>query len=274
MFTTKRIILTLVLMLMSIMLAQGIHHYFHDKFVAIRAQHEHARVDGSHYPESITKTVAGINLLANGGTAANKIRLLADEAQHDHRANLIGQTQDVLGRAQCAIPCTKANFVALDGHSGFFISDSPNNSGDRMGGKSPSDKQKQSNDGEAGASPKPSPIATGSTPYGGSTPAGGGKGMPSDKVKPAANPGTDPDSGTALPGKSPQSYPTADNDPVTVDLGPFIPLNGPLLTAEPADGNSPFRSALNSTHPVPEPTVIALVVIGLLSMVWLRRKPD
>lgn len=247
MFTKKRTILTLSFMLMSIMLAQGVHNYFYDKSGMPRAVPERVRTSDRHHPELITKNAVGSNLLSGGATAANKIRLITDEALHDGREWLAA---DVLGQDKCAIPCTNDNFVALDANSGFFIPGSSSHVGDRPKGESPSGKQKQQDDRKAGTAPKPGPAVSGNAPYGSYAPAGGTNDVPSGS-------------------------PSTDNDPVAGNpAGPFIPLNAPVLLAQPLDGSLPFVAGSTATHPVPEPAVFGLVAIGLLGMAWLRKKPD
>ncbi|MHB1245445.1 MAG: PEP-CTERM sorting domain-containing protein [Sulfuriferula sp.] len=223
----------------------------------------------------ITKNAVGSNLLSGGATAANKIRLITDEALHNGREWLAA---DVLGQDKCAIPCTNDNFVALDANSGFFIPGSSSHVGDRTKGESPPGKQKQQDDRKAGTAPKPGPTVSGNAPYGSYAPAGGTNDVPSgSNSDPNAGPDTNaaPGQAPSFPVKQPQSTPSTDHDPIAGNpAGPFIPLNAPVLLAQPLDGSLPFVAGGTATHPVPEPAVFGLVAIGLLGMAWLRKKPD
>lgn len=270
MFTKKRIILAIVLMLMSIMMAQGVRGYFQGNAAATRAQPAHNK-PGDRHPVFVSGVDAAGNLLASDNKlAAHKLQQLADAAQRDYFGGMAGQAEGTPQQDGCAIPCAGANFIALDDHTGFFISGSGSNFGHAPESNEIPDMDKQNGAGEPGTGKaQAGPDAESNPPSGSNAPRGGTK-QPSGNTGPNAGPGAGPiqPGGELQPEHPANNPPVADNSPP----GLFMPPNTPTLLGTAA----PFTPQLErmKAASVPEPASLALIAIGLLSMAWLRKKPD
>ncbi|GBL44306.1 hypothetical protein SFMTTN_0101 [Sulfuriferula multivorans] len=280
MFTRKRIILAIVLMLLSILLAQGVRSYFQSSTAIDRVPPARNKPGDHHHPVFVSGLdSAGNALLSGNKPATHPLQQFADNPQ----GNLAGQAGDIRGADDCAIPCSGSDFIALDDHSGFFISGPGSNAGNSPKGKGAPGTDKKNGTGEpviGNAQPGPGTGGS-STPPGGNAPASGGGG----KLQPGGNPGpnTDPGVSPAPPGGQQQPERPADNPPIAGNppLGPFMPLNVPLsdspATPPVLRGTAAPVSTLTdrvTPNPVPEPASLALIAAGLLGMAWLRKKRD
>ena len=278
MFTRKRMILAIVLMLLSILLAQGVRSYF-QRGTAIERMPLVRNKPGDHHRPVFVSGLdsAGNALLSGNKPAVHPLHQFADNSQ----GNLAGQAGGMRGADDCAIPCSGSDFIALDDHSGFFISGPGSNAGNSpKGNGAPGTDKKNGTDEPVKGNAQPSPGPGGSsTPPGGNAPASGGAGKP----QPGGNPGpnTDPGVSPAPPGGQPQPEHPADTPPIAGNppLGPFMPLNGPL-SDPPATppflrgAAAPVSTLTDRATPtsVPEPASLALIATGLLGMAWLRKK--
>lgn len=276
MFTKKRIILALALMLMSIMLAQGMRSYFHGK-TATRVQHAHNKPGDRHHPAIVGDMDAAGNLHSpDNKLAADELQQLADAAQRDHGGWIAGQAESGSVPDGCAIPCTGGNFIALGDHSGFFIPSPGSNAGHAPAGNGMTDPDKQNGAAEPGGIGQPGPGTGGGNPLrGGGAPVGGGSGIPQASGNPG--PSTNPGAGPTPPGGQPQTERQVDNSPVAGNppLGPFMPLNDPPATPPDTHGAvEPLTTHTERVTPtsVPEPASLTLLAAGLLGMAWLRKK--
>lgn len=261
MFTKKRIVLAIVLMLISISLAQGVRSYFHSQTAAAIPRPAHETPGDVHHP---------VSLGAVG--ASDHPQQLANAAQPDSLALLHDQPESWPGQDGCGVPCAGGNFIALDDHSGFFIPGPASNAGHAPAGNGMPHTNGAAEPGTENAQRG----STGSNPPpGGNAPAGG-----SDIPQPGgkAGPNTDADRGPTSPGSPPQPEYLADpaDNPPAADKpspSPFMPPN-PILPDSP-DTAAPLVAApldRTSVHSVPEPASLALIIAGMLGMAWLRKR--
>ena len=278
MFTRKRIILSIVLMLLSILLAQGMRSYFQGSTAIERMPLVRNKLGDHHRPMFVSGLDSAGNAPSSGNKpAAHPLQQFADKSQD----NLAGQAGGMQGTDDCAIPCGVGDFLALDDHSGFFISGPGSNAGHTLAGNGTPGTDKKNGTGEpVTGNAQPGPGTGGSsTPPGGNAPASGGGDIPQLGGNPGPN--TDPGVSPTPPGRQPQLERPADNPPIAGNppLGPFMPLNVPL-SDPPATppvlrgAAAPVSTLTDRATPtsVPEPASLALIVVGLSGMAWLRKK--
>jgi len=210
MFTRKRMILAIVLMLLSILLAQGVRSYFQGSTAIDRMPPARNKPGDHHRPVFVSGLDSAGNALSSGNKpAAHPLQQFADNSQ----GNLAGPSGGMQGADDCAIPCGGSDFIALDDHSGFFISGPGSNAGHTLAGNGTPGTDKKNGTGEpvtGNAQPGPGPGGS-SIPPGGNAPASGGGGKPQLGGNPGPN--TDPGVSPTPPGGQPQLERPADNPP-------------------------------------------------------------
>ena len=250
MFTTKRIFLAIVLMLLSISLAQGVRSYFHNQIAAAIPQPAHKTPGDVHHPVSM------------GAVGAwDRPQQFANAAPPDSLALLHDQPESWPGQDGCGVRCTGGNFIALDDNSGFFIPGLGSNAGHAPAGNGMPDTDTQNNAVEpstGNAQPRPA----------GSNPPLGGNSRPN----PDADGGPTSPAGPQLPEylADPADNPHAADKP---SPSSFMPPN-PILPDSPDSAAPVIIPAFDrpSTHSVPEPASLALITAGMLGMAWLRKQ--
>lgn len=246
MSTKKRIVLAIVLMLLSISLAQGVRSYFHSQIAAAMPRPAYNTPGDIHHPLSM-----------GAAGASDRPQQLANAAPPDSLALLHDQPESWPGQDGCGVPCAGGDFIALDDHSGFFIPGPGSNAGHAPTGNGMPHTNGAAEPGTGNAQPGPA----------GSNPPGGNSG-----------PNTDADGGPTSPGRPPQLEYLADpvDNPHAAEKpspNSFMPPN-PILPDSP-DSAAPVVTApldRTSAQSVPEPASLALIIAGMLAMAWLRKQ--